>query len=70
MGELGPDSGPDGLLQFAMFEIPSPTLSAVFWRKVILVPKVILSYGGLKVFFLWTQKKALRKARRWPHLKS
>ena len=44
--------------------------SAVFWRKVILVPKVILRYGGLKVFFLWTQKKAPRKARRWPHLKS
>ena len=44
--------------------------SAVFWGKVILVPKVILRYGGLEVFFLWTQKKAPRKARRWPHLKS
>ena len=30
--------------------------SAVFWRKVILVPKVILRYGGLKVFGLWTRK--------------
>ena len=25
---------------------------------------------GFKGFFLWTQKKAPRKARRWPHLKS
>ena len=44
--------------------------SAVFWRKVILVSKVILRYEGLKVFFLWTQKKAPRKACRWPQLKS
>ena len=36
--------------------------TAVFWRKVILVPKVILRYGRLKVFFLWTRKKAPRKA--------
>ena len=44
--------------------------AAVVWRKVTLVPKVILRYWGLKVFFLWTQKKAPRKACRWPHLKS
>ena len=44
--------------------------SAVFWRKVILVPKVILRYGELKGFFLWTQKKAPRKACRRPYLKS
>ena len=31
--------------------------SALFWRKVILVPKVILRYGGLKVFFSLDPKK-------------
>ena len=31
--------------------------AAVFWRKVILVPKVILRYGGLKVFFSLDPKK-------------
>ena len=31
--------------------------SAVFWRKVILVPKVILRYEGLKVFFSLDPKK-------------
>ena len=44
--------------------------SAAFWRKVLLVLKLILRYGGLKVFFLWSQNKAPRKACRWPHLKS
>ena len=37
-------------------------ISAVFWRKVILVLKVILRYGRLKLFFSLDQKKAPRKA--------
>ena len=44
-------------------------ISAGFWRKVILVPKVILRYGHLK-FFLWTRKTPLRMASRCPDLKT
>ena len=32
-------------------------ISAGFWRKVILVPKVILRYEGLKVFFFGPKKR-------------
>ena len=39
---------------------------AVFWRKVLLVLKVILRYVRLKFFVLWTRNKATRKAWRWP----
>ena len=47
-------------------EVPCPhSSSAGFWRKVILVLKVILRYGRLK-FFLWSRNKAPRKAFRWP----
>ena len=31
-------------------------ISAVVWRKVLLVLKVILRYGHLKGFFIWTRK--------------
>ena len=46
-------------LKFLLSHTPAPTLdnSAVFWRKVILVPKVILRYGGLKVFFFGPKKR-------------
>ena len=43
--------------------------SAAFWRKVLLVLKLILRYGRLKFFCSLDQKKAPRKACRWPHLK-
>ena len=43
--------------------------TAVIWRKVLLVLKVILRYGRLKFFCSLDQKKAPRKAWRWPHLK-
>ena len=43
--------------------------SAVFWRNVTLVLKVILRYGRLKFFYFGPEKKAPRKACRWSHLK-
>ena len=46
-----------------------PNSSAVVWRKVLLVLKVILRYGHLKFFCSLDQIKAPRKAWRWPHLK-
>ena len=45
------------------------TKSAVVWRKVLSVLKVILRYGRLKFFCSLDQKKDQRKAWRWPHLK-
>ena len=36
--------------------------SAVFWRKVILVSKVILRYEGLKVFFSLDPKKGPKES--------
>ena len=39
--------------------------SAVFWRKVILVPNVILRYGGLKGFFFGRLVEATPEILKW-----